>query len=82
VLGSALTEPVMIASYRMAQEGWTAKGAMQAVHECGYRDMHHLMYPDLNGYKKSVLQRLQNNPCSKTFAGCLFRFDSVDSQRD
>jgi hypothetical protein len=64
VPGSALTEPVMIASYRMAQEGWTA-----AMHEFGYRDMHHLMCPDLNGYKKSVLQRLQNIPCSKTFAG-------------
>ena len=49
-----------IAAYRMAQQGWTAKEAMQEMHEFGYRGLHHLMCPGLAGYEKSFPQRLQN----------------------
>jgi len=52
---------MMIASYRMTQEGWTAKEAMQEMHEFGYRGIHHLMCPGLERYEKSFPQRVQNN---------------------
>ena len=49
---------MMIAAYRMGQQGWTAKEAMQEMHEFGYRGLHHLMCPGLAGYEKSFPQRL------------------------
>ena len=53
---------MMIAAYRMGQQGWTAKEAMQEMHEFGYRGVHHLMCPGLAGYEKSLPRRLQNEP--------------------
>ena len=53
---------MMIAAYRMGQQGWTAKEAMQEMHEFGYRGVHHLMCPGLAGYEKSFPRRLQNEP--------------------
>ena len=53
---------MMIAAYRMGQQGWTAKEAMQEMHEFGYRGVHHLMCPGLAGYEKSFPQRLRNKP--------------------
>jgi hypothetical protein len=53
---------MMIAAYRMGQQGWTAKEAMQEMHEFGYRGVHHLMCPGLAGYEKRFPQRLQHEP--------------------
>ena len=53
---------MMIAAYRMGQQGWTAKEAMQEMHEFGYRGVHHLMCPGLARYEKSFPHRLQNKP--------------------
>lgn len=53
---------MMIAAYRMAQDGWTAKQAMQEMHEFGYTAIHHLMCPGLARYEKSFPGRLQNDP--------------------
>ena len=53
---------MMIAAYRMGQQGWTAKEAIQEMHEFGYRGAHHLMCPGLAGYEKSFPRRLQNEP--------------------
>ena len=53
---------MMIAAYRMGQQGWTAKEAMQEMHEFGYRGVHHLMCPGLARYEKSLPRRLQNEP--------------------
>ena len=53
---------MMIAAYRMGQQGWTAKEALQEMHEFGYRGLHHLMCPGLAGYEKSFPQRLRNKP--------------------
>jgi hypothetical protein len=53
---------MMIAAYRMGQQGWTAKEAMQEMHEFGYRGIHHLMCPGLGRYEKGFPQRLQNSP--------------------
>jgi tyrosine-protein phosphatase SIW14 len=53
---------MMITAYRMGQQGWTAKEALQEMHEFGYRGVHHLMCPGLAGYEKSFPRRLQNKP--------------------
>jgi tyrosine-protein phosphatase SIW14 len=53
---------MMIAAYRMGEQGWTAKEAMREMHEFGYRGVHHLMCPGLARYEKSFPGRLQNNP--------------------
>ena len=53
---------MMIAAYRMGQQGWTAKEAMREMHDFGYRGVHHLMCPGLAGYEKSFPQRLRNKP--------------------
>jgi tyrosine-protein phosphatase SIW14 len=51
---------MMIAAYRMGQQGWTAKEAMQEMHEFGYRGVHHLMCPGLARYEKSFPERFKN----------------------
>ncbi len=53
---------MMIAAYRMGEQGWNSKEAMREMHEFGYRGVHHLMCPGLAGYEKSFPARLQNNP--------------------
>lgn len=53
---------MMIAAYRMAQQRWTAKEAMQEMHEFGYRGIHHLMCPGLERFEKSFPGRLSGDP--------------------
>lgn len=53
---------MMIAAYRMAEDGWTAKQAMEEMHKFGYGPLHHLMCPGLAGYEKSFPRRLQDDP--------------------
>lgn len=57
---------MMIAAYRMGAEGWTAKEAMQEMHEFGYGTIHHLMCPGLARYEKSFPQRLQKDVAFKS----------------
>jgi protein-tyrosine phosphatase len=56
---------MMIAAYRMGQQGWTAKEAMEEMHEFGYRGIHHLMCPGLGKYEKSFPNRLRHDPVFK-----------------
>jgi hypothetical protein len=56
---------MMIAAYRMGQQGWTAKEAKQEMHEFGYRGVHHLMCPGLARYEKSFPNRLQKKTVFK-----------------
>jgi tyrosine-protein phosphatase SIW14 len=53
---------MMIAAYRMAEEGWTAKEAMQEMHEFGYRNIHHLMCPGLGRYEKNFPKHFGTDP--------------------
>lgn len=53
---------MMIAAYRMAQDGWSAKQAMQEMHKFGYGMLHHFTCPGLARYEKSFPYRLQNDP--------------------
>jgi tyrosine-protein phosphatase SIW14 len=56
---------MMIAAYRMGQQGWTAKEAMEEMHEFGYRGIHHLMCPGLGRYEKNFPKRLRDDPVFK-----------------
>jgi hypothetical protein len=53
---------MMIAAYRMAVEHWSAKEAMEEMHEFGYRGIHHLMCPGLESYEKGFSKRLRSGP--------------------
>ncbi len=52
---------MMIAAYRMAEDGWTAKQAMQEMREFGYTPIHHLMCPGLSRYEKGFPGRLRDD---------------------
>ena len=53
---------MMIAAYRMAVDGWTAKEAMHEMHEFGYRNIHHLMCPGLGRYETNFPEHLKKDP--------------------
>ncbi len=57
---------MMIAAYRMSEEGWTAEESMTEMKSFGFSRSHHIICPSLAGYEKSFPQRLKNNPA---FAG-------------
>ena len=53
---------MMIAAYRMAVDGWTAKEAMQEMHQFGYTAFHHLMCPGLARYETKFPEHLKKDP--------------------
>ncbi len=53
---------MMIASYRMAEEGWTAEQAMQEMKANGFTSSHHFICPGLARYEKQFPYRLKTNP--------------------
>lgn len=53
---------MMVASYRMAEEGWTAKEAMAEMKSFGFTTSHHFICPSLAGYEKSFPKRLKDDP--------------------
>lgn len=53
---------MMVASYRMADEGWTADEAMLEMQHFGFTRAHHLMCPRLGPYEQSFPKRLKSNP--------------------
>lgn len=53
---------MMIASYRMAVEGWSAQDAMMEMEHFGFTLDHHFICPRLAGYEESFPKRFQNNP--------------------
>lgn len=57
---------MMVASYRMADEGWSADEAMLEMQGFGFSSAHHLLCPHLASYERSFPGRLQNNAA---FAG-------------
>src|SRR5947209_4767658 len=50
-----------IAAYRMAEQGWSAKEAMDEMHEFGFTGLHHLICPWLPAYEKSFPERLKKD---------------------
>jgi len=53
---------MMIASYRMAVEGWSADDAMLEMQHFGFTFAHHLICPRLAHYEQSFPSRLESNP--------------------
>jgi tyrosine-protein phosphatase SIW14 len=57
---------MMVASYRMAAEGWTADEAMNEMQKFGFSHPHHFICPRLASYEKNFPAHLKSNPA---FAG-------------
>jgi protein-tyrosine phosphatase len=53
---------MMVAAYRMADEGWTAEEAMAEMKAFGFTRSHHFICPSLAGYEREFPQHLMNNP--------------------
>ncbi|MGA7290241.1 MAG: dual specificity protein phosphatase family protein [Terriglobales bacterium] len=52
---------MMIAAYRMADEGWTADEAMREMREFGFSETHHLICPTLASYEEHFPEHLKTN---------------------
>jgi tyrosine-protein phosphatase SIW14 len=53
---------MMVAAYRVAEEGWTADEAMIEMRSFGFSRAHHLLCPGLAGYEKEFPERLEKDP--------------------
>ena len=52
---------MMVAAYRIAEEGWTADEAMNEMRSFGFTRSHHLICPSLAGYEKHFPDHLKND---------------------
>jgi tyrosine-protein phosphatase SIW14 len=52
---------MMVAAYRMAEEGWTADEAMNEMKSFGFSRAHHFICPGLAGYEKEFPKRLKSS---------------------
>lgn len=52
---------MMVAAYRMAEEGWSAEKAMDEMKEFGFTTSHHMICPGLASYEKSFPERYRSN---------------------
>jgi len=57
-----------VASYRMAEEGWSAKEAMKEMKTFGFSAMHHAICPGLEEYEEKFPQRLKKSPAFRDLA--------------
>lgn len=53
---------LMIAAYRMAEQGWTAKEAMKEMEAYGFTSTHHLYCPGLSSYEARFPGRFKTAP--------------------
>ena len=54
-----------VASYRMAEQGWSADEAMKEMELFGFRGIHHAICPALGHYEKEFPEHLKSNPAFK-----------------
>jgi tyrosine-protein phosphatase SIW14 len=66
---------MMTASYRIAEEGWSADEAMNEMKAFGFSRVHHLICPGLADYEKGFPERLKNNPAFQSVKGAPERSD-------
>jgi tyrosine-protein phosphatase SIW14 len=52
---------MMVAAYRMAEEGWTADEAMNEMQTFGFTRAHHFICPGLASYEKHFPERLKED---------------------
>src|ERR1700752_4604529 len=53
---------MMIAAYRMAEEGWSAKEAMKEMEAYGFTSPHHLICPGLSSYGENFPKQFRTSP--------------------
>ncbi len=53
---------MMIASYRMAVEGWSADRAQEEMKRYGFTGVHHVICPTLAEYERKFPEHLKSNP--------------------
>ena len=53
---------MIIAAYRIAEEGWTAKEAMKEMEAYGFTSPHHLICPGLAAYEARFPERFKTSP--------------------
>jgi len=53
---------MMVAAYRMAEQGWTAKQAMEEMKASGFTKMHHLICPGLARYESHFPEHYRTSP--------------------
>jgi len=53
---------MMIAAYRMAEEGWTAGEAVKEMEAYGFTSSHHAICPRLTSYEASFPKRFKTSP--------------------
>ena len=51
-----------IASYRIADEGWSADDALSEMREFGFTGVHHVICPGIEGYVERLPERLKSSP--------------------
>jgi Dual specificity phosphatase, catalytic domain len=56
---------MMIAAYRMADEGWTAEEAIREMRQYGFTKSHHFICPELARYEASFPHRLKTHKAFK-----------------
>jgi protein tyrosine phosphatase (PTP) superfamily phosphohydrolase (DUF442 family) len=54
-----------VASYRMANEGWSADEALKEMKAFGFTTLHHVICPGLADYEESFPKRLKTSPAFK-----------------
>lgn len=57
---------MMIASYRMGEQGWNAGEAAREMAAFGFSSMHHMICPGLATYEANFPRQLQNSPAFKS----------------
>jgi protein tyrosine phosphatase (PTP) superfamily phosphohydrolase (DUF442 family) len=58
---------MMVAAYRMAEEGWSADEAMEEMKAFGFSRSHHALCPGLAGYEREFPERLRDGPAFEGF---------------
>ncbi len=53
---------MMVAAYRMAEQGWTAEHAMQEMKTSGFSRLHHVICPGLASYERQFPEHLRTSP--------------------
>jgi tyrosine-protein phosphatase SIW14 len=53
---------MMVAAYRMAEQGWTAEQAMQEMKSSGFTRSHHIICPGLASYERHFPEHYRTSP--------------------
>jgi len=53
---------MMVAAYRMAEQGWSSEHAMEEMKASGFTKAHHLLCPGLASYEKHFPEHYRTNP--------------------